>query len=103
MRKKPSLFKAAETWGGSFGFRQEHHIRRLIPDQSPQGLNCSRPRQPPAVPRQNSHGTWGGLAQPPFSSDVTTGSVAAEPILDFPFLAALNRALAGFDSMMPGL
>jgi hypothetical protein len=43
------------------------------------------------------------LAQPPFFSDATSSLRTAEPILDFPFLAALNKALAGFVSMMPGL
>jgi hypothetical protein len=43
------------------------------------------------------------LAQPPFFSDATTGSRTAEPILDFPFLGALNKALAGFVPMIPGL
>jgi hypothetical protein len=75
----------------------------LIPDQSPQGPNCSRPSKPPTVPSQNPHCYWGGLTKPPLLVESRTKVKSSEAIFFFPFLVALKIARAGAFPIKPRL
>jgi hypothetical protein len=89
--------------GGDFCFRKKENIRRMIPDQSPQSANCSRPSKPPAVPSKNPHYCWRGFTKPPLLVESRTDVENSETIFFLPFLDALKMALAGTFSKEPGL
>jgi hypothetical protein len=74
----------------------------LITDQSPQGLNCSWPGEPPAVPRQDLHWFLEGFNKPSFFTGDKSDSTTAGITLFLPFLAALNKDLAGIFSEVQG-
>jgi hypothetical protein len=75
----------------------------MIPDQSPQSANCSRPSKPPAVPSKNPHYCWGGFSKPPVLVKSRIDVDMSETIFFLPFLTALKMALAGAFSKEPRL
>jgi hypothetical protein len=84
--------------GGRFGFREEENIRVVCSDQSPESTNCSRARNPFAVPREYVHMQLGDSSRyPKFSmlTNKTLSNLETEERTYFFFLEALKKDLAG--------